>query len=77
VAGERREQDERVDEERDAEEIVAGFGRRTAPEGVATYNPAFDITPAEYISAIITERGIARPPLAGCLAGLLGATAPG
>jgi len=49
-------------EERPAEEITEGFGRRTAPRGVKVYNPAFDVTPAEYVDAIITERGIVRPP---------------
>ena len=48
-------------EQRDPEEITNGFGRRTAPEGVNVYNPAFDVTPAEYIEAIITERGLIRP----------------
>ncbi len=50
-------------EERGAEEVVRGFGRQTAPDGVAVYNPAFDVTPARYISGIITERGIVKPPL--------------
>lgn len=45
-------------EERRAEEITHGFGRQTAPDNVAVYNPAFDVTPAEYIDAIITERGV-------------------
>ena len=48
-------------EERDATEITHGFGRQTAPDGVHVYNPAFDVTPADYIEAIITERGIIRP----------------
>jgi methylthioribose-1-phosphate isomerase len=48
-------------EERTPEEITHGFGRRTAPEGVAVYNPAFDVTPAECVTAIITERGVIRP----------------
>ena len=34
----------------------------TAPEGTPVFNPAFDVTPARLIKAIITERGIARPP---------------
>lgn len=38
------------------------FERPMAPEGVKTYNPAFDVTPAEYITAVITEKGIIRPP---------------
>ncbi|HAY79175.1 MAG TPA: S-methyl-5-thioribose-1-phosphate isomerase, partial [Planctomycetaceae bacterium] len=40
-------------EERRPEEITHGFGRQTAPDQVAVYNPAFDVTPAEYIDAII------------------------
>ncbi len=48
-------------EERAAEEITHGFGRQTAPEGINVYNPAFDVTPAELIQAIITERGIIQP----------------
>ncbi len=49
-------------EERAAEEITNGFGRRTAPSGVRVYNPAFDVTPARLIAAIVTERGIIRRP---------------
>ena len=49
-------------EQRKAEEITEGFGERTAPQGVKVYNPAFDVTPARLIDAIITEKGIIRPP---------------
>lgn len=49
-------------EERKPEEVSLGFGKRTVPEGVAIYNPAFDVTPARYVTAFITERGIVRPP---------------
>ena len=42
-------------------EITHGFGRQTAPEGIEVYNPAFDVTPAELIAGIITERGVIRP----------------
>jgi methylthioribose-1-phosphate isomerase len=52
-------------EQRGAEEITEGFGRRTAPNGVAVYAPAFDVTPAELITAIITDRGIIEPVTAG------------
>ncbi|SMQ78712.1 methylthioribose-1-phosphate isomerase [Bacillus sp. OV166] len=45
-------------EERDASEITEGFGKRTAPEGVKVFNPAFDVTPNELVTAIITEKGI-------------------
>lgn len=47
-------------EERDASEITHGFGKRTAPEGVKVFNPAFDVTPNELVTAIITEKGILR-----------------
>jgi methylthioribose-1-phosphate isomerase len=49
-------------EERTAEEITEGFGKRTAPEGVEVYNPAFDVTPHRYVTVLITEKGIVRPP---------------
>ena len=49
-------------EERDSEEITCRFGVWTAPKGVKTYNPAFDVTPAQNIAAIVTEKGIVRPP---------------
>ncbi len=48
-------------EQRAPEEITHGFGRQTAPANVEVYNPAFDVTPAEYITAIVTERGLIRP----------------
>eukprot|EP00913_Durusdinium_trenchii_P008873 g8339.t1 len=48
-------------EERAPAEITNGFGRETAPQGIGVYNPAFDVTPAEYVSAIITERGVISP----------------
>ena len=49
-------------EERRGDEISDGFGMRTAPPGVRTYNPAFDVTPNDLVTAIISEMGIARPP---------------
>ena len=49
-------------EQRGEDEITCGFGKRTAPVGVKTYSPAFDVTPARLIAGIITERGILRPP---------------
>jgi methylthioribose-1-phosphate isomerase len=48
-------------EERHADEITHGFGKRTAPQGIKVFNPAFDITPHEYVTAIITEKGIINP----------------
>lgn len=49
-------------EHRHADELLAWGGLATAPAGVAVYNPAFDVTPAELITGIITDRGIARTP---------------
>jgi methylthioribose-1-phosphate isomerase len=49
-------------EERSAEEVTHLRGEALSPEGVRAYNPAFDVTPAELVTAIITERGIARAP---------------
>ncbi len=49
-------------EERKPEEVTDGFGRRTAPANVQVFNPAFDVTPNKYVTALITEKGIARPP---------------
>jgi methylthioribose-1-phosphate isomerase len=48
-------------EERAAEEVTGYRGMRWAPEGVQVRNPSFDVTPAELITALITERGIVRP----------------
>jgi len=54
-------------EERGSEEVTCGFGRRTAPEGVKVYSPAFDVTPADLIAAIVCEKGIARPEFGASL----------
>ena len=58
-------------EERSPAEITHGFGRQTAPEGIDVYNPAFDVTPAELITAIITERGLIQPVTADAIRTLL------
>ncbi|MFZ5516748.1 MAG: S-methyl-5-thioribose-1-phosphate isomerase [Candidatus Zhuqueibacterota bacterium] len=47
---------------RSPDEVTQGFGRRTAPEGVSVFNPAFDVTPHELITAIVTENGVSYPP---------------
>ncbi len=47
-----------VIEERAPEEVTEGFGRRTAPDGVQVYSPAFDVTPFELVTAFITDEGI-------------------
>jgi methylthioribose-1-phosphate isomerase len=59
-------------EERDPSEVTAFGGRRVAPEGVRVANPAFDVTPARYVAAIVTEAGIARPPYEASLRALCG-----
>ncbi len=63
-------------EERAAEEVTHIRGVRIAPE-VAVANPAFDVTPARRIAAIITERGVARPPYEESLRRLMNASAVG
>jgi methylthioribose-1-phosphate isomerase len=55
-----------IEERASAEAAVVG-GARIAPEGVAYRHPAFDVTPARYISAIVTDRGVCRPPYAESL----------
>jgi methylthioribose-1-phosphate isomerase len=57
-------------EERSASEITHIGGKRFTPKGVKVFNPAFDVTPAELVTAIITERGIAYPPYGESLAAL-------
>jgi methylthioribose-1-phosphate isomerase len=57
-------------EERAPEEVTEFAGRRVAPTGVDVRNPAFDVTPARLVDAIITEAGVARPPLGPALAAL-------
>ena len=49
-------------EQRDGREISEGLGKVTAPPDVDLYNPAFDVTPADLVTAIITEKGVVRPP---------------
>ena len=64
-------------EQRDGREISEGLGRVTAPPDVGLYNPAFDVTPADLVTAIITEKGVVRPPYGeGLRGGLIGCLAP-
>jgi len=49
-------------EQRNAAEVTHFAGKLITPEGVSIENPAFDVTPAKYVTAIVTERGIARAP---------------
>jgi len=62
-------------EHRAASEVTHMFGVQVAPENIAVQNPAFDITPARYVTAIICERGVARAPYKESLAALVGRTA--
>lgn len=57
-------------EEREAAEITEIAGAPVAPAGVGAWNPAFDVTPARLVAAIVTERGVARPPFTDSLAAL-------
>lgn len=57
-------------EQRDAREISEFAGRAITPKGIQIFNPAFDVTPAELVTAIITERGVARRPFRRSLAAL-------
>jgi methylthioribose-1-phosphate isomerase len=57
-------------EMRAAAEVTCGFGTRTAPEGAEVYSPAFDVTPASLITAIVCENGVARPDYGESLARL-------
>lgn len=59
-------------EERDADEVTNGFGKMTAPKGVKVFNPAFDVTPAENITAIITEKCVVEKPDQAKIAALRG-----
>lgn len=59
-------------EERHEDEVTVGFGKRTAPVGIKVYNPAFDVTPHEFVSAIITEKGVVYPPYSENLRKLFG-----
>jgi methylthioribose-1-phosphate isomerase len=49
-------------EQRHEKEVTHHQGRRCVPEGVGAENPAFDVTPHRYLTAIITEKGIITPP---------------
>ena len=59
-------------EERDSDEVVRIFGRLVAPEGVPARYPAFDVTPAGLVSAIVCERGVLRAPYGPAIGALVG-----
>jgi methylthioribose-1-phosphate isomerase len=60
-------------EQRNAREVSHIAGKQMVPDGVSIENPAFDVTPEKYVTAIITERGIARAPFEESLSKLAGA----
>ncbi len=59
-------------EERSVDEVVKVGKKRIAPKGVRVFNPAFDMTPPEFITGIITEKGVLKPPFEKNLKALLG-----
>ncbi len=59
-------------EQRDGKEITTAFGKQTAPDHVKTYNPAFDVAPADRITALVTERGVIQPVTKENIATVLG-----
>jgi methylthioribose-1-phosphate isomerase len=58
-------------EQRDPAEVTAYAGQPVAPAGSPAYNPAFDVTPAELVTAIVTDRGVATADAAGGIAAAL------
>ena len=58
-------------EERGEEEVLEYGGSRSTPDGISAFNPAFDVTPNRYVTAIVTEFGVARPPYRRGLATML------
>jgi methylthioribose-1-phosphate isomerase len=59
-------------EQRGSEEITHGFGKQTAPDDIRTYAPAFDVTPAELIEGIVTDRGMISPVTPERIAEMIG-----
>jgi len=62
-------------EQRSPKEVTHLAGKQIAPDGVKVENPAFDVTPSKYVTAIITERGVARAPYQETLSTLAEAAA--
>ena len=63
-------------EQRPADEVLGCAGRRVAAAGVAAWNPAFDVTPAGLVDALVTERGVVAPPGREAIAALFDQAAP-
>ncbi|NUN48650.1 MAG: S-methyl-5-thioribose-1-phosphate isomerase, partial [Candidatus Brocadiae bacterium] len=59
-------------EERAETEVLGAGTRATAPKGVRAWNPAFDVTPARLVTALICERGVLRPPFGSAIAAVTG-----
>jgi methylthioribose-1-phosphate isomerase len=68
--------DKIVIEERSVEEVVKIGGKRIAPKGVRVFNPAFDLTPPNLVTGIITEKGVLRPPFEKSISGAFGMDEP-
>jgi methylthioribose-1-phosphate isomerase len=64
-------------EERDGAELLSLSGVRTVADGVAAFNPVFDVTPAELIDALVTERGVIEHPTAAKMAAMFGPLSSG
>jgi methylthioribose-1-phosphate isomerase len=64
-------------EERDSDEVASPLGRPVTPAGVRALNPAFDVTPASLVTAIVLEKGVVRPPFEPALRSLFGGARPG
>jgi methylthioribose-1-phosphate isomerase len=64
-------------EQRERDEIALPFGRPTVPDEVPVYNPAFDVTPASLIAAIITDRGVIESPDTAAVARVIGSPVAG
>ncbi len=64
-------------EERPSEEVLAWAGQRSAPAGADAWNPVFDITPADLVDALVTERGVLHRPDRSAIAALLAEAGPG
>ncbi len=58
-------------EEREASEVTNLLGTRIAPPGIGVFNPSFDVTPSKYVSALVTEKGIVKPPYGAGIKALL------
>jgi methylthioribose-1-phosphate isomerase len=63
-------------EQRSSREVTHSNGKQMTPDGVGIENPAFDVTPAKYVTAIITERGVLTAPYGESIAAMAGETAP-